>query len=763
MFENETPSPITGTRTRRNMTPVDRLPRHEPASTPRKVSDLDTPEAQDLHARLLSFHRRELARQGVNRFEQGVDADFYDNIQWSEEDAAVLRARGQEPIVYNVISSTINWVLGSEKRGRSDFRVLPRRKDDGKAAGRKTELLKYLSDVNRSPFHKSRAFSDTVKVGIGWLECGVQDDDDGEPVYDRYESWRNMLWDSACTEADLSDCRYVIRQKWVDLDIALAMFPARRSVIEADAIDSDQIIFDDEHGDGVSDSQEQTEYAVEAGSIDHKRRRVRLIEVWFRKPTRRPRLSGGDFAGEVFDPYSAGHAEALESGRSVLAERLMMRVNVAIMTVGGLLYVSESPYRHNRFPFTPVWCFRRDRDGLPYGMIRGMRGMQDDINKRASKALAILSSNKVVMDEGAVDDLDAFAEEVGRPDAVIVKKAGKELVLNADRELAPAHLDLMSRSISMIQSQSGVTDELMGRTTNAKSGIAIQARQEQGSLATAGVFDNLRFANQVHGEKLLSLVEQYFTETKQFRITNARGAPTYITINDGLAENDITRTKADFIISEQDWRATVRAAQVDQLLEMFAKLAPGAPQLALVMMDLIVESMDVPFRDELVARIRKVTGMSDPDAEEPSPEQVAAAQAQAEQTAMQIALMQAQIAEKQASAEQKAAAAAKTQADVRAVLASLAGSNVAAQKSALEAAMLMLSAPPAVPVADRLLHESEFVSRSDREDREANDAVFAQAQEDLQREREMQAQQQDEAAAGQPEMPAGPQAQPQTV
>ena len=63
------------------------------------------------------------------------------------------------------------------------------------------------------------------------------------------------------------------------------------------------------------------------------------------------------------------------------------------------------------------------------------------------------------MDEGAVDDLDEFAEEVSRPDAIIVKKQGKELVINAERELAPAHLELMSRSISMIQTLSGVTDE----------------------------------------------------------------------------------------------------------------------------------------------------------------------------------------------------------------------------------------------------------------------------------------------------------------
>ncbi len=52
-------------------------------------------------------------------------------------------------------------------------------------------------------------------------------------------------------------------------------------------------------------------------------------------------------------------------------------------------------------------------------MIRGLRDVQTDINKRASKALYILASNKVIMEEGALPDnvtLEEFAEEVARPE-----------------------------------------------------------------------------------------------------------------------------------------------------------------------------------------------------------------------------------------------------------------------------------------------------------------------------------------------------------
>ena len=687
-----------------------------PVGRSRAISSLDGPDGVQLHAKLIGFYQRELERQAVSRLEMAKDEDYYDNEQWSDTDKATLEERGQMPLVYNVISTTVNWILGTEKRSRTDFKVLPRRKSDGKPAERKTQILKYLSDVNRTTFGRSRAFEDTTKVGVGWLEDGVQDEDDGEPIYSRYENWRNMLWDSACTELDLSDARYVFRSKWLDYDVGAAMFPARRAHIQEACRASGALGADWMFGDEAMDSLEDT---IREGTLDalySSRERFRGIECWFRKPTTVKRLRGGDFRGEVYDPNFQPHVEEVESGRALVAEKVMMRMHVAIMTTSHLLYLGESPYRHNRFPFTPIWCNRRGRDGMPYGMIRGMRGIQDDINKRASKALHILSTNKVVMDEGAVPDIDEFAEEVAKPNAIIVKKQGKELVLSADRDLADAHMEMMSRSILMIQQQSGVTDENLGRKTNASSGIAIGRRQEQGAMATAGIFDNLRYAAQVQGEKQLSLIEQFMSEEKAFRITNMRGTPEYVTVNDGLPENDIISTKADFIISEQDWRASVRAAQVEELLALLGQIAPVNPQIAVVLLDLIVESMDLPQREEIVRRIRQITGMRDPDAEELTPEEVAQQQQAQKDKQRQDALADATIAEKQASADAKSAQAQKLNSEMEKTRAAIAGGNVDAALKAMQAAMQMLAAPGAVPVADQLLHESGFQSRSEQEE-----------------------------------------------
>ena len=732
--------------------PEDRMmfPEAADSQAAKKSHELDGDQMVRLHSRLMSFYRQELDRQQENRSQQAIDEDFYDNIQWTEEDARVLRERGQAPICYNVISTTVNWLINSQKRMKTDYKILPRRKDGGKQAERKTQLLKYLADVNRTEFGVAEAFQDAVKAGIGWIEDGAQNEDDGEQVYSRYESWRNVLWDSAGSQKDTSDWRYIFRSKWVDQDVAEAMFPDRSGLIAESCSQASAFLSDGDDGDDAMDSQEdQLESFSSGNSVDqYARTRVRLIECWFRIPVKTKKMSGGEFNGELYDPNSRGHARDIESGQSLVIERVMMRTHVAIMTTAGMLFHSESPYRHNRFPLTPIWGNRRSRDGMPYGIIRGLRDIQEDINKRASKALAILSSNKVIMDEGAVDDLDDFRNEVAKPNAVIIKKQNKGIELAVDRDLAPAHLELMSRSISMIQQVGGVTDEAMGRTTNASSGIAITARQEQGQLATAHFFENLRLARQIQGENQLSLIEQYFSQEKQFRITNMRGVPDYITVNDGMPENDITATKADFVISEAEWNATVRQAQTQELLALMQQIGPVAPQVVMAMLDLVIEGMDISNREELVKRIRSITGQRDPDSEEMTPEEQAKMQAQAQQMQMQQRAQMAELARVEADAQLKAAQAQKAQADVRKLLADIASGNVDAQRAAVEAATLMLQAPAAVPVADTILHESGFKSRTeDEQDQAAAMAQAQQAQQQQQMQAAMQQQSQQEQQA----------------
>lgn len=708
MFNASEPYATSGELTEKRRTEVagDRVMLSPPGETAQQARNrLDEPMATLLHGRLMGHYVRELERQAENRMEMALDEDFYDHIQWTAEEIETLLARGQQPVSFNVIQTTVNWLLGSQRRAAQDFRILPRKKEGSVSAERKTQLIKHVSDQNRTEYEWADAFSSAVRAGIGWMESGEGLPEDGTVVFERAENWRNMLWDSTATQYDLSDARYITRSKWVDLDLACAIWKHRQGILlQASTRASLGITGLDDLGDDSMDSQELEHFFANGrrgrSVFNANRDRVRIIEMWFKKPMMNARiLRGGQFNGELFDEWSPGHIEDLRRGIATLVSRPREVIHVALMTDAGFLDLRPSPYRHNRYPFTPIWGYRRARDMMPYGLIRGVRDPQRDLNKRFSKAMHHLATVRVSVEEGAVDDIEELRDEAARPDSVVVHKAGKPAPrIETDLNVAQAHIEVMRLDQMMIQQVGGVTDENLGRSTNATSGIAIGKKQDQGQLATSGFFDNLRRSRLAHGEKLTVLIEQFYTARDEIRITDARGNPDFKPINDGPPENAIADYKADYIISEEDWRASSRQAQAEQLLAVIDRLAATAPQLAAGILDLVVESLDVPKRDELVKRIRALTGAVDPDADPNNPtpemiEQMEVKKAAAEKAAR---MENAEIAKTEGTA-------AKLMAEAKRAEAGLAADVIGQMKAAFEAAIAVAGAPAVAAAADQIL------------------------------------------------------------
>lgn len=675
----------------------------EEADEKENVHPLDTEAAKDLERKLKEWWHEARTSAADNRFEQSIDADFFDGLQWRDDDAQVLRERGQAPLVFNQIQQHIRWIIGTERRTRVDFKVHGRGKEDSEPAQTKTKLMKYTDDVNRAAYHRSLGFMDAVKVGVGWLECGIRSDPTEEPLFDRYESWRNIWNDPLAREPDNSDARFLFRSKWVDEDIALTMFPDREHTIKNASISHQLYSFseDDDLGftglyhaytPGSNTIQSGRAMFTDSFHIGIRRKRIRLIECWYKTPVKVQLLKSHispmhteSFRNELMrvngqelrPVRSSGVQGMLEAGHVSVYDAVRMKVRCAIFCDKGMLQDVASPYLHDRFPFTPIWAFKRDRDNQAYGVIRNMRDPQEDLNKRRSKALHILSTNRVIADEDAVEDWDELEEQVARPDGIIKKLRGTELTLENDTTLAREHVNLMLQDQQFLEGSSGVTEENRGEVTNAASGTAINLRQTQGSVVTADLFDNLRYALQVHGEKKLSLIEQYYTEPKIIRITNDRGNTDFMEINmpnqgdDGSLEvqNDITKTKADFVVDTQDFRETVRIAMFESMMNLMGQLDP---EVQLNLLDMVIDLTDIPGRDEIVRRIRELNGHIDPDAPD-AEQQREARQAQKDEDAeLERRDREAEIATKETRAAKTTSDAMRAEAESMAKAAEIA-------------------------------------------------------------------------------------------
>lgn len=607
---------------------------------------LDGEESRRLLRRLLGWYYAEKDRQAKNRLEMAIDCDFYDGDQWDQEDIEVLNERGQMPLSFNEVAPMIDWLIGTERRMRVDWTVLPREEDDVDAADVKKKVLKYISDINGVPMARSRAFADAVKAGVGWVDDGARDDPTKDILYSKYEDWRNVLWDSSAYDLDLGDGRYLFRWRWVDEDIACMMFPDRADRIHSAAADfASRSILDDESwylGEDA-DSGMSLSGVGGIGTVNSQRRRVKLIECQFREPVKCSVVAEGQFKGAYLNPNDAALIDAVKSkGGSKIVDRIMMRMHVAVFTETDLLSVEQSSYRFNDFSLTPTWCYRRSRDRLPYGAIRRVRDIQRDLNKRASKAQFMLSTNQVIADKGAVDDPYLAAQEVSRPDGFIEKNPGKEFTIRRDTDAATGQLQMMTLDAQSIQKSVGINNENLGRQTNAVSGAAINARQNQGSVSTTEPFDNQLYSIQVQGRKQLSLAEQFITEEKVIRLTGAKGKLDWVRVNqpeiqdDGSVRyiNDITSSMADFVVSEQDYAGTLRQVMFDSLQAIVQKLPPEA---GLRLYAIAMKYSDLPNSDEIVEAIRKITGEQDPDKELTPEEQQQAEQAkQLQEEALQM-------------------------------------------------------------------------------------------------------------------------------
>jgi hypothetical protein len=687
---------------------------------PRGKTAKETKQLQDdaLLKQVNSWWDESRQFHAANRYEQMRDSDFYDHHQFTEQQAREILNRGQFPSVYNLVAVAIDWIIGTERRTRVEGKVHPRKPSDVEGALAKGELIKYVDDVNQAGFERSRAFDDAAKVGVGWTEECVVRDTSNEPLTILRQDWKEMWWDPYSKRDGMQDCRYMHRRRWTDLDYAIAMFPEARDQLqglarsfnEMDVADSDDLcdvpamfLQNDlmRHG--------EVGYTIfGTSSTDQKfRRRLPLTETWYRKPRSVKRLLSidPDLNNEIYNEAEPNpdHVAALKGGWATTTDGVEEDICIVVWIPKLILSHEVSPYKHKQFPFTPIWCKRDGRTNLPYGYVRGMRDAQLDFNKRRQKALFLLSVNRVLYEDGAIEkaDEDEFLDECARPDAKLKFKKG---ALNENRvkfewghDMVPAQIQLGQEAKEHILEGSGVTRENLGQDSNAQSGRAIQFKQSQGSVTTAELFDNYRRFMQTSNQKSLSNIEQFMSLPKQIRIAGQDGKPDWLMVNEPQQDpltgelffkNDLTAQEADYVIDQQDFRETVRMALAEQLLDLIGKM-PAQVQLPLL--DIAVEMMDIPNREAIVARIRSVTG-SPPLGQENSPEVIAQKQAQAQQ---QQRMSDLDAQERGAKVQATLANAAKLSAQAKHIA-------VQGKAAALDTAGMVQAALPLAPAADRI-------------------------------------------------------------
>lgn len=656
---------------------------------PFTLSDIANGQVEGLSLEGLNTFLEDVVDQPPFRNEMDVEADYYDSNQLTAAQVAENERRGLPPVTLNLIAPTINMVLGLEAKTRTDWRVRAEKddvyRDFAEALSVKLHAAEKRSRADRAC---SDAYAGQIKVGVGWVEVSRASDPFAYPYRVRAVDRREIYWDWRSREPDLSDARFLMRRKWLDADHAAAVWPDQRELINYAS--RQWASFDPTRstsGTALMRAQQLESYWGwdEYEWRDALRHRVCTYEIWYRVFARGHVLRLPDRRVVEFDRKNPAHQAAVYTGAVKPEPATIPKVRQAWFI--GPHRISDTPVARRTFPYIPFWGFREDRTGVPYGMIRAMRPMQDEVNRRRAKMLWQLSSVRIKGDEDAVRDWGALANEVARPDAIVKlnpDRKNKDAGVNIDDHagLNAQQFNLYVDSIRRVQDTAGIYGEQLGEGKTGQSGVAIASLVEQGNQVLGEINDNYRFSRRLVGEALLELVREDLVGQPEEVLLPARGgrAARRVKFNERVVDeatripylnNDVERVMVHVDLDDVPSSPTYRQQVFQQMTEMVKGL-PEQFQAPLVGM--VVEASDFPGKDEAAGIIRQMTGQQPTDVSvlsKAEQEQFLAAQARAEKdvliadtvTTLQVQKLAADVAQAEADAEKSHAEAAKARAE----------------------------------------------------------------------------------------------------
>lgn len=651
----------------------------------------------------------EIEQQPAWRARADRESDYYDGNQLDSDVLQRQRQIGMPPAIEPLIGPTIDAVLGQEAKNRRDWRVTP----DGESGGDEVaEALNYKLNQaerqSRADDACSAAYASQIKVGIGWVEVARENDPFKFPYRATAIHRNEIWWDFLAKCPHLSDARYLVRRKWTDRKRAQLLFPEHAELIKY-AANGWQAMDPGVLGvDGAASTDLSMAWNQERGwSIEEQEwrdihhDRVCLFEVWYREWERVLVLKMPDGRVVEYDDDNEMHNTAIALAGIKPVYAVVPRVYLSWWLGPHKLHDGPSPYKHKHFPYVPFWGKREDRTLTPYGLVRGMIYLQDEVNARISKMQWGLAAVRTVRTDGAVlDDDERFRQEVARPDADIVldpeaMRQGGVFRVERDFQLNQQQYERLVDAREGIKRTGGIYNAFMGQEGQGKSGVAIASLSEQSNQTLADINDNFDYARRVVGEILLSLL-----------IEDMIGKPETVTIpGDGLKDdqairlnvpvhdeesgteyldNDVERTRLMVAISDVPSTPSFKVQQLAAMSEAF-KAAP--PEYQRVMMPHLFALMDVPNKQEMIEAIKEAENKPDPD-------QVMA---------------QAELDLKRMALEQKAPL---IEAQVKETIYKAVSKAIEAMFSATQAAGNIAMQPQVAPLADTMLKSGGFVDQN---------------------------------------------------
>lgn len=326
----------------------------------------------------------------------------------------------------------------------------------------------------------------------------------------------------------------------------------------------------------------------------------------------------------------------------VQAVRSIKQRKVIRCKMSGADVLEETTFPGIYVPIVPVYGEEHWSNGKRhiFSLIRQAKDAQRRYNHWASKETEILSQAPIAPIMAAEGQTENWAKDWTDPEnAVVLRYKTTDAMGNpipAPQRLSPPQvptgiINAMQGAVEDIKSSMGLYNASIGAQANEKSGVAIQARQREGDVATFHFGDNLTRSIAQVGRILINAIPEVYDTQRIIRIVGDEDEVKMVGINGAMAEDqpqhyDLTKA------AQYDIRVTTGASFTTKRQEtqaMMTQLLQGNPQLLQVMGDLMFKYSDMPGAEAISARLKKTIPPQLLESEDNKDSEAALMQAQA--------------------------------------------------------------------------------------------------------------------------------------
>ncbi len=598
---------------------------------------------------------------------------YYDGDQLSPDLISALRDRGQPETMHNLIAPAVDGVLGMEAKTRTDLMVVADDPDEEMEMLAEAINAEFADAVRLGRLDRARseAYAGQTKCGIGFVEAYRNPDPFGPKYKIKHVPRDEVYWDWFSVEPDWSDCNWVMRHRWEEIDTLKAQMPHKAKVLDYAVKEwegfTDVSLIEGNDANLVSAWEEYQGWSRSHSEyLSTNRKRIRLQIIYRRFVERKTVIRLSDGRVIEYNPNHLMHATAVAMQKATLSVGQVSKIVETWFAGPHKLGSRRCQAPNGMFPIVPFFGYRKDKSGEPYGLISRAIPAQDEVNFRRIKLTWLLQAKRVIADEDATNmSRDRLLEEVERPDGYIElnperknkKTIADTIQVQQDFNVASQQFQVMQDSMKLIQDTMGIYSAFLGQEGAADSGVAIANLVEQGATTLAELNDNYRLSSQMLGELILGyIIEDLGGQRNKPVVINRDNKlkRKTVVLNEETEEglnNDITRLRAHISLAPIQQTTAYKAQLADRMMMLTTNLPPEAQ---MAVFDLVCELSDIPNKQEFLERIRGALNVPK-DPEDMTPEEQEAYQAEQEKAQEQEALMMREMAAKVEELEAKVA------------------------------------------------------------------------------------------------------------